>query len=310
MKYNEFGTTGLKVSEIGFGGASIAGEGAGYGFGSISEKESLSILNEALDRGVNLFDNAPIYGFSLSEKRMGKAFKGKRDKVILTSKSGVTWHDSGRVNMTNDPDTTLKMLEQSLRDFQTDYIDLYMIHWPDEKIDIRYPLEVLSRAKNEGKIKSIGLCNTNKSDLEKALEVDKIDYFQAEHSYFNHSFYDEFESELETRGFMGWGGFDKGILTGRVSKERKYDKSDARSWAPWWKGQDLESKLKVVDKLKVYCDKHEMSLLDFVVNYNLSFEKMSTTLCGFKNLHDLEAILDARQKKISHELILEGLETL
>src|SRR5690606_31267478 len=211
------------------------GSGAGYGFGEVSEKEAIDLLHFALDKGVNLFDNAPIYGFSLSEKRMGKAFKNCREKVILTSKSGVSWHDSGRVNMTNDAAVTEKMLEQSLRDFNTDYIDLYMIHWPDERHDIRYAMEVLARAKASGKIKFIGLCNTTREDYWKAMEVSKIDFFQAEHNLFHQDFYQEFEPELNMSGFMGWGSFDKGILTGRVYKGRTYDKVDARSWAPWWK---------------------------------------------------------------------------
>lgn len=307
MKYREFGKTGLKVSEIGFGGASIAGSGAGYGFGEVSEKEAIDLLLKALDCGVNLFDSAPIYGFSLSEKRMGEAFKNCREKVILTSKSGVSWHENKRVNMTNDPVTTQKMLERSLRDFKTEYIDLYMIHWPDENNDIRYAMEVLARAKFEGKIKYIGLCNTTREDYWKASEVSKIDFFQAEHNLFNHDFYQEFEPELNMSGFMGWGSFDKGILTGRVFKGRTYDRVDARSWAPWWKKQDLETKLSKVEKLKAFCETHKLTLLEFVVNANLSFKNLDTMLCGFKNIDDLETILKARQKEIAPELLREGM---
>ena len=120
----------LSKLPLAFGGAAISGEGGGYGFGDISESAAIDLLKEAYDLGFTIFDTAPIYGFSLSEKRMGKAFKSMRDKVFIVSKSGVTWNESKRVDMTNDPKVARLMLEQSLRDLESDYIDLYMIHWP------------------------------------------------------------------------------------------------------------------------------------------------------------------------------------
>jgi myo-inositol catabolism protein IolS len=84
-----------KLVVFSFGGAAVSGEGGGYGFGNISEADSIELMHYAYDLGINLFDSAPIYGFGMSEQRIGKAFKGaKRDSVYITSKSGVTWHDT------------------------------------------------------------------------------------------------------------------------------------------------------------------------------------------------------------------------
>jgi len=82
--------------------------------------------------------------------------------------------------MTNDPVVAQKMLEQSLRDLQSDYIDLYMVHWPDTRVDIRKTLEVYAKAKHQGKIKHIGLCNTNIDELEKAREIEKVEVVQSQ----------------------------------------------------------------------------------------------------------------------------------
>ena len=172
---------------IAFGGASISGEGAGYGFGQITDNESTDLLLEAFEHGIRIYDTAPIYGFGLSEKRIGSAFRQTRDKVFIVSKSGVTWNDQKRVDMNNDPVVALKMLHQSLKDLNSDYIDLYMVHWPDARFDIRKTLEPIIKAQDEGKIKHIGLCNTNIDDLSKAFEVCKIEVVQSQFNLFENN---------------------------------------------------------------------------------------------------------------------------
>lgn len=292
---------------LGFGGASVSGEGAGYGFGDITEKEALGLLEAAYDQGIRLFDTAPIYGFGLSEQRMGKAFKQNREKVFIVSKSGVSWHDSKRVNMTNDPKTTQKMLEQSLRDLQSDYIDLYMIHWPDANVDIRKPMEVLSRAKAQGKIKHIGLCNTYSEDLLKALEVDKVEAVQSQFNLFEQQLKKELFALLREKeiSFMSWGTLDKGILTGRVTKDRKFDESDCRSWAPWWKETDFETRYLTLEKLKPLMSKFEISGVELAIGYNLAQPEIDLVLCGARNEKQLEGVVKASQKRLPSDLVSE-----
>ncbi len=290
---------------IAFGGAAISGEGGGYGFGDISENDSVDLLKLAFEHGIRVFDTAPIYGFGLSEMRIGKAFKAKRDEVFIVSKSGVHWHENKRVDMTNDPKIAQKMLEQSLRDLNTDYIDLFMIHWPDQKYDIRKTMEVLSKAKREGKIKHIGLCNTYPDDLKKAMEVDKIEALQSEFNFFTNKFVREelFPiAKKENMSFMSWGTLDKGILTGRVDEKRKeFDKSDCRSWAPWWKDADNSKKFEAMKKLWPLLDKNQHTGLGLALAYNLSFPELSVAICGARNKSQLESLLDAYKNRPSLE---------
>lgn len=231
------------LSRICFGGASVSGKGGGYGLGDISDGAAIDLINTAFDMGINSFDTAPIYGFHQSEKYLGKALKDKREKVFITSKAGVTWHENMRVDMSNDPKIIQRMLEDSLWALDTEYIDLYMIHWPDKRHDIRHALEVLENAKNSKKIKYIGLCNTTNEDLISAKEVCTIDFVQSECNLFNNAF-EALELDNETK--MGWGTFDKGILTGKLKPEQIFDKSDCRSWAPWWKKSNWKNKVKKV----------------------------------------------------------------
>lgn len=294
---------------IAFGGAAISGEGGGYGFGEISEADSIELLQEAYEGGIRIFDTAPIYGFGLSEIRMGKAFKNMREKVFIVSKSGVTWHENKRVDMTNDPKVAEKMLIQSLRDLNTDYIDLYMVHWPDAKVDIRKTMEVLSRAKHQGKIKHIGLCNTNVDELNKAFEIDRVEVVQSEFNLFTNQF---IRTELfpylkeKNISFMSWGTLDKGIITGRVDESRKtFDKSDCRSWAPWWKSADNSAKFEAMKKLWPLLDQKHHNGLELALGFNLSFPELSVAICGAKSHNQLEGLLKAVKNLPNNEDLLE-----
>lgn len=290
------------ISSIGFGGASLSGEGGGYGFGEMSEEQAEKLIRHAYERGINLFDTAPIYGFGLSEIRLGKYLK-KSDDVFLVTKGGVDWHDNRRVNMSNDPKVMAKMLHESLKRLDRDCIDLYMIHWPDPKVDIRSPLEILYKAREQGKIRYVGLANTNEEDLHKAREIISVVGFQAEHNLWTTKNYELVESHLESDLFMGWGTFDKGILSGRVSVERKYDSSDARSWAPWWNKKEVKSKLDRIETLKTLLSANGMELPDFVLGFALSTRKPISSLIGLKSIEDLEKVLTSLNNNISSEII-------
>jgi len=293
---------------LAFGGASISGEGGGYGFGNISEGEAIDLLKEAFDLGLRLFDTAPIYGFGLSEQRLGKAFNQNREKVFIVSKSGVTWHENKRVDMTNKPEVTQKMLEQSLRDLNTDYIDLYMIHWPDANVDIRRPLEILAKAKEQGKIKHIGLCNTTIEDLEKSKEVEKVEVVQSEFNFFQNALAETLFPYLKEHNisFMSWGTLDKGILTGRVDEKRKFDATDCRSWAPWWKNADNKSKFNAMKKIWPLLDKEGHTGLELALAHNLHFEEVTTALCGARNSEQLRSLFKALDNLPRKEILEEA----
>jgi len=293
---------------LAFGGASISGEGGGYGFGNISEGEAIDLLKEAYDLGLRLFDTAPIYGFGLSEQRLGKAFNQNRDKVFIVSKSGVTWHENKRVDMTNKPEVTQKMLEQSLRDLNTDYIDLYMIHWPDANVDIRRPLEILAKAKEQGKIKHIGLCNTTIEDLEKSKEVEKVEVVQSEFNFFQTALAENLFPYLKKHdiSFMSWGTLDKGILTGRVDEKRKFDATDCRSWAPWWKNADNKSKFNAMKKIWPLLDEHGHTGLELALAHNLYFDEVTSALCGARNSEQLRSLFKALENLPGKELLEEA----
>ncbi len=308
MEKRTFGKTGVQVSVVGFGGGGISGEGGGYGFGAISESDACSLVIRALEAGINLFDTAPIYGFGESERRIGKALKGRRDKAVIVSKSGVTWDAYKKVESTNDPKIVSKMLEQSLKDLQTDYIDLYMVHWPDQKIDIRKPLEVYAEAIEAGKIRWVGLSNTSPEDIAKAEEIVPVAVTQGEFNLFRSSVKSDLFPTLKNKGiaFMSWGTLDKGILSGTVTADRKFDSFDARSRAPWWLQQDLQGKLAIVKKLNALCVDAGIQLRDLALAYVTQPDVVATALVGFKTPAQLESAIESSLTKVQTDVLEEA----
>lgn len=277
----------MDIKKIGFGAASLSAKGGGYGFGNCDDPNDL--ISYAFELGITHFDTAPIYGFGQSERSLGLAVKNFREKIKIISKSGVTWHDNKRVDMTNDPLITKKMLYQTLKDLNTDYIDHYMIHWPDKKIDIRYAIEVLASAQMEGKIISIGLCNTNEADFIRAQEIVSVESMQFEYNLFNQNSEMLRMKQKYNILSMGWGTFDKGILAGSVCVDRIFEKDDARSWAPWWKKSNWKKKVQFVEDYK-------KEIFDYALRFSLA--EMDISLCGVKKISHLDKIKESLEFNI------------
>lgn len=302
MMYRENHALNKSLSQIGFGGAAVSGEGGGYGFGVMTEAEAEILLKAAWDAGINLYDTAPIYGFGLSEERMGKYLP---KEAFIVTKGGVDWHSTKRVNMSNDPKIMEKMLLESLKRLKREYIDLYMIHWPDPRVDIRRPMEVLRKFQEKSVINHVGLCNTNLEELKKAQEIGPIASIQSELNVLNRKAFDDLNDEWKKYFSMSWGTLDKGILSGRVVQDRKYDASDARSWAPWWNKKEVALKIERVQKLKVILDDYHISLTQFGLHFNLNLYGVSSSLVGLKSSSDLLQMTLNLQQNIPSEIMKE-----
>lgn len=307
MQRRRLGRLG-EVSAIGFGGAAVSGEGGGYGFGLLDEDDAIGLLHRALDVGIDLFDTAPIYGFGLSEKRIGKAFRGRREDVFLVTKGGVDWDRDKRVRVDNRPETIERMLHQSLRDLETEMVDLYFLHWPDPEVDIRRPMEILARAKEVGKIRAIGLSNTYLEDIQKAREIERVDVLQGEFNLFQvYARESLFETiHAEEMGWMGWGSLDRGILTGRVDRDRVFeDPTDVRTHASWWVDVDRTPKFDAMEMMLPFLRDCGYTGLQAALGFVLQYEEVSTALCGIKGPQQLETALEALEHLPSAEVLAE-----
>ena len=285
-------------SKLIFGGASLVRKGKGYVLGSAQSSTSAQeFLERSLELGIRLYDVAPIYGLGEAETELGKFIKKRREELHVITKGGVGWHPSMRVNMSNDPVHIQSMLEDSLRRLNTDYIDTYLLHWPDAKVDVRYPLETLLKAKTSGKVLNVGLGNSHQADFEKALELTDDLSFQSEFNFFNqHSF--DFTPPDSFK--MGWATFAKGVLSGSVLEDRQFDPNDARSYAIWWKKGPWKEQARRVQEI---LEKFSFSFSDLKkFSLSKSISEGVHPIVGVSSLSQLEELVAIECTNVPEEL--------
>jgi aryl-alcohol dehydrogenase-like predicted oxidoreductase len=185
MEYRNLGKSNYKVSVISFGAWAIGG----WMWGGADENDAIEAINTAIDSGMTSIDTAPIYGFGKSEEIVGNVIKDKRDKVEILTKYGLRW-DTNKgsfyiksANSKNEevsihryagPESIIQECEDSLKRLQTDYIDLYQIHWHDSTTPIDDTMEAISKLKKDGKILTAGVSNYTSDQMKEADSITEI----------------------------------------------------------------------------------------------------------------------------------------
>jgi len=166
MKLKTLSSTGQAVPELGFGCWQLGGRG----WGSFDEREGIAAVHCALDHGVRLFDTAPVYGFGLSERRLGKALVGRDDAIVIT-KGGLVPDADRRVVHDNRPESLKRQLEESLVRLGRETVDLFILHWPDPAVPLGESLAALECLRRDGMIRSWGLSNFSAGDVSAAAKA-------------------------------------------------------------------------------------------------------------------------------------------
>src|SRR5665647_502547 len=183
MKYRKMGNSGIDVSVIGQGTWEMGNDF----FGEVDVKLAIDAIRASISAGINMVDTAAAYGLDgASERVVAKAIKGLRDKVVLATKLGVLRIDGEYVRCLNT-NIMRRELEDSLRRLETDYIDLYFIHWPDSNSNIDEALELMVKFKEEGKIRAIGVSNFDTTLIQKAIDIADISVVQPPLNMLNRS---------------------------------------------------------------------------------------------------------------------------
>lgn len=244
---NFFFSEALKkdVSKLGLGSWAIGG----WLWGGSNDRESSVAIEEALAHGVNFIDTAPIYGFGKAESLIGKviASLGLRESIILATKCGLEWNEKQtNIRRNSTPERIRKEIDESRYRLQTDYIDLYQIHWPDIKTPFWQSLETLAKLQSQNTIRAIGLSNFSLEQLESCLKVVPIQFVQLPYNLYEREIEKEMLLFCQEKNIpvLGYGGLCRGLLTGKFSRYSIIKEDDIRFYDPKFKADRI---LKYVD---------------------------------------------------------------
>jgi len=296
MEYRILGRTGLKVSAVGLGTMVHAGH-----FGPMDDSESIGAIDAALELGVNFIDTSDAYGAGYSETLLGKALKGRRDKVILATKGGnvMTGPDRGKRNFS--PDYIGRVMEESLKRLQTDTIDLYQLHNPTVDV-IRSDgiWELLERRKNEGKIRYYGVSINKMEEGVAAVEGGRSDTIQIEYNLLDQSAAEAVFplAQKANVGVIARAPLRRSLLTGKLTlaDQKRFQGEDVR--ARNFAGEIFKKELDKVERLR-FLAKADRSMAQAAIAFCLAHPAVSVVIPGGRNATQVRENVGAVERKLA-----------
>ncbi|BAP78699.1 aldo/keto reductase [Pseudomonas sp. MT-1] len=278
------------VSRIGLGTWAIGG----WMWGGADDDRSVTTIRSALERGINLIDTAPVYGFGHSEEVVGKALEGVRDQAVIATKVALDWSEGGpRRNST--PARIRQEIEDSLRRLRTDRIDLYQVHWPDPLVPIEETAAELEKLRQEGKILAIGVSNYSTEQMDRFRKAAPLASVQPPYNLFERAIEADVLPYARDNGLvvLGYGALCRGLLSGRMTSSTTFDGDDLRKSDPKFKSPRFEQYLAAVEALKALAqDRHGKSVLALAIRWVLD-QGPTIALWGARRPDQLDGIDDA-----------------
>lgn len=295
MEYTTIPSISKKVSRIGLGAWAIGGSL----WGGTDEKESIATIRRAFDKGINLIDTAPAYGKGKSEEIVGKAIKehGKRENIIIATKCGLN-QETESVFRDSSKRYILKEIEESLARLQVEYIDIYQIHWPDPTTPLAETAEVMNKLYTEGKIKAIGVSNFSIEQMDEFRKFAPIHTLQPPFNIFEREMENEIlgyclESDI---GVISYSALCRGLLSGKMSKDRKFQGDDFRSGMdPKFTEPSFSQYVNAANALREWVEKqYHKPLIALAIRWILDSD-VNVALWGARKpeqLADIDTVLD------------------
>ncbi|MFN3513959.1 MAG: aldo/keto reductase [Phenylobacterium sp.] len=310
MIRRQMGRGGPEVNAIGLG---CMGMSAAYGE-PMETNEAVKLLHAALDRGVDHFDTAELYGFGANETLLGEAFHDRREKAFIATKFGpignlaertVRGVDGSEANMR-------RAIEQSLRLLRTDYVDLYYLHRKDPSRPIEETVEAMAKLVQEGRVRAIGLSEVNAETLRRAQAVHPIAAVQWEYSIFTRDVEAEVLPLCWDTGvtLVAYSPLGRGMLTGAFTRDRRPEGQDYRAVvSPRFQGEAYEANLQLVEELGRVAEARGATPSQVALAWVLASKPNVVTIPGTTKLANLEANLKAADVTLTSEEMarLDGL---
>jgi aryl-alcohol dehydrogenase-like predicted oxidoreductase len=285
-------------------------------WGGTDQAESLRAMHSAIDRGVNLIDTSPAYGFGLSEELTAKAIAGKRDRIILATKCGLVWNTQRgeyfmegygcKIRRHLGAGSIRREIENSLRRLRTTYIDLYQTHWQDPFTPIEETMETLLALKREGKIRAIGVCNIGDvATLDCHRRLGPVDAALEQYSMLDRGPEEELIPYCRRSGmaFIAYSPLARGLLTGKLGPERVFADGDHRADRPRFSVENRRMVQEMLGELRPIAREIGCTLAQLAVAWTVRQSGVTHTLVGARNVLQALEDLDAAELALSREAV-------
>lgn len=298
MKYRELGKSGLKVSAMGLGCM-----GMSYGYGAAGDKkEMIKLIHQAIEKGVTFFDTAEVYGPYTNEELVGEALEPYRKEIVIATKCGIQIVD-GKQIVIGKPETIRRSIEGSLKRLRTEYIDLYYLHRVDPDTPIEEVAETMKLLQQEGKIRHWGVSEAGVQTIRRAHAVFPLTAVQSEYSMWWREPEKELLPTLEELeiGFVPFSPLGKGFLTGSISKDTRFDKSDFRNIVPRFTAENLNANQVIVDFVKKLANEKNAAPAQIALAWVLAVKPWIAPIPGTTKPSRLEENLQSIHVEITPE---------
>jgi aryl-alcohol dehydrogenase-like predicted oxidoreductase len=296
MNKRTLGSQGLVVSAEGLGCM-----GMSQSYGPADEQESLATIDRALELGIDFFDTAEVYGPYANEELLGRALRGKRDKVIIATKFGWKIEDGKMTGL--DSKHVRQAVEGSLKRLATDHIDLLYQHRVDPEVPIEAVVGTMSDLVREGKVRYLGLSEAGEQTIRRAHAVHPITALQSEYSLW--------ERNLEPRiipllrelgiGLVPFSPLGRGFLAGSVKRAEEYPEGDFRRGDPRFQGENFDANVRAASVVREVASKHDATPAQIALAWLLHKGDDIVPIPGTKRRKYLEENVAASSLTLSTE---------
>jgi len=301
MEMIQLGKTDLVVTRIALGCWQFGGDW----WGGAQDEKSIATVHKALDIGINFFDTADVYGFGRSEKILAKALGTHRKDVIIATKVGVVGTSVDDLHIDLSRRHIIEGVEESLKKLNTDYIDLYQTHWPDNNVPIEETALALEDLVSSGKIRYIGASNVNVMHMQEYIKHYHLDAIQPRYNMIDRKVEKEVLPFCEKKqiGVLAYSPMHRGLLTGKITKDTKFAEGDNRGDDKEFKGEAFKKNLAIIEKLKHVATCQGKTLAQLAVAWVLMHPAVSAALWGARSPEQIEGSIDADGWRLSEEIM-------
>jgi aryl-alcohol dehydrogenase-like predicted oxidoreductase len=296
MEQRQLGKSGIKVSALGLGLMSMSGV-----YGNANDDESIKVVHYALDQGINFLDSADMYGWGHNETLLGKALKGRRDKVVVATKFGQVKAADGKQSVDGRPDYVMQACDASLKRLGIEVIDLYYQHRVDTNTPIEETVGAMKRLVEQGKVRALGLSEARPETIRRAHKVHPIAAVQNEYSLL---YRQEGEETLKATRELGialvpYAPLGRSMLTGTVHGKADLPEGDRRLAHPRFQGDALEENVKLVSRLESLAREKQCTPAQLVLAWLLAQGSDILPIPGTKRRERIDENLAALKIRLS-----------